>query len=51
MYKYYKLNLFLVLIRKFDQSQTFIPDSPELRHIEGPNGKKTWFSRARSGIT
>jgi len=26
MYKYYQLTLFLVLIGKFDQKQTFIPD-------------------------
>jgi len=30
MYKYYQLALLLVLIRKFDQKQTFSPDGPEL---------------------
>jgi len=30
MYKYYQLTLLLVLIGKFDQSQTFSPDCPEL---------------------
>jgi len=43
MYNSYQLILFLVLIRKFDQSQTFIPDWAELGHIlveEGPMGRK-----------
>jgi len=30
MYKYYQLIILLVLIGKFDQSQTFSPDWPEL---------------------
>jgi len=30
LYKYYQLTLLLVLIEKFDQSQTFSPDWPEL---------------------
>ena len=29
MYKYYQLTLLLVLIGKFDKSQTFSPDWPE----------------------
>jgi len=29
MYKYYKLSLLLILIGKFEESQTFIPDWPE----------------------
>jgi len=33
LYEYYQLTLLLVLIRKFDQSQTFSPDWPELSHI------------------
>jgi len=33
MYKYYSINLFLILIGKFDQKSTFIPDSPELGHM------------------
>ena len=30
MYKYYQLTLLLILIEKFDQSQTFSPDWAEL---------------------
>jgi len=30
MYKYYQLTLLLILIEKFDQSQIFSPDWPEL---------------------
>jgi len=30
MYKYFQLNLFLVLIKKFDKRQTFSLDLPEL---------------------
>jgi len=30
MYKYYQFTLFLVLIQKFNQIQTFTPDLPEL---------------------
>ena len=30
MYKYYQLSLLLILIEKFDENQTFIPDWPEL---------------------
>jgi len=41
MYKYYQSIKFLYLIKKFDQSQTFIPDWPELGNIRaeyGPSG-------------
>jgi len=33
IYKYYKLTLFLILIRSLSKSQTFILDWPELGHI------------------
>ena len=54
MYKYYQLTLLLVLIGKFNQSQTFSPDLPELGLIRaeyGLNLEKTCFSKAESGIT
>ena len=39
MRNYFKLTLFLVLIGKFDQSQTFNPDWPELGHISAKQGQ------------
>jgi len=54
MYKYYQLALLLILIEKFNQSQTFSPDWLELgliRAEEGLNWEKTCFSKAESGIT
>jgi len=33
MYNYYKLNLFQVLIKKFDQKTNFQPNWPKLGHM------------------
>ena len=40
MHKYYQLILLLVLIGKFDQSQTFSPDWPELGPYKSRIGPK-----------
>jgi len=54
MYKYYQLNLFLVLIWKFNQKLHFQHRLPKLGLIRAKyvqNGEKIWFLSARSGIT
>jgi len=54
MYKYYQLNLFLVLTGKFDQKSNFHPRmawSRPYRAKYGQNREKTLFSRAESGTT
>ena len=39
MYNYYKLNLFLVVIGKFDPKSNFQPDWPELGLIRADRAK------------
>jgi len=44
MYKYYQLNLFLVLIGKFDPKPNFQPFWRKLVLLE-PNKEQTWGKR------
>jgi len=44
LYKYYQLNIFLVLIGKFDSKPNFQPFWPKLGLI-GANKEQTWGKR------